>query len=461
MRTSFDFFSTPYSEIPTPGDQTANDSRRDLKDQRFVINLKNVLQIALEELGYVICRVQKLFLSCSIDQENKMATQKHSSKRRLWLTTAFLSGVAVILAACSASETLPAPAAPAPIVECPTVSIPTPVSFDDLWNSSAHADEKNGKAGAFTHWDTTNPQEIPATCAQCHSRTGFLDFLGVDGTAPGVVDSPAKVGTRITCYVCHNEATLTLESVTFPSGKRIGRLGPEARCITCHQGRASTETVNDAIAKVVLPNDDTPSADLAFVNSHSISGATSFGTEVQGAYEYAGKSYRGRFMRGTEFFTCIRCHDQHSLQVNIEMCSECHTFDGKDAKNIRVNTTDFDGDGNTAEGAYYEIKQIDADLYAAIQAYARNVVRVPIAFNPDTHPYFFTDTNNNGVADSEEINSNNTYVNWTPRLLRAAYNHNYVSHDAGAFAHNSTYIIQVLYDSLSDIGGDTSRLSRP
>jgi hypothetical protein len=88
-------------------------------------------------------------------------------------------------------------------------------------------------------------------------------------------------------------------------------------------------------------------------------------------------------------------------------------------------------------------------------------VGVPIVFNPDTHPYFFTDTNDNGLADPEEINSENKYINWTPRLLRAAYNYNYVSHDTGAFAHNSIYILQILYDSLVDIGGDPSGLTRP
>lgn len=386
-----------------------------------------------------------------------MATQKHSSKRRLWLTIAFLLGVVVFLAGCGSSET-PTPATPAPIVECPTVSIPTPVSFDKLWESSPHADKK---AEAFIHWDTEDPQEIPVACARCHSKPGFLDFLGVDGTTVGVVDTPAKIGTTITCYVCHNEASLILESVIFPSGKRIGRLGPEARCITCHQGRASTETVNDAIAKVALTDDDSPSADLAFVNSHSTSGATPFGTEAQGAFEYAGKAYQGRFVRGGDFFSCIRCHDQHSLKLKVETCGECHTFDGKDAKNIRVNTTDFDGDGNTVEGEFYEIEQIQSDLYAAIQAYARNIVGVPIVFNPDTHPYFFIDTNSNGLVDPEEINSANKYNSWTPRLLRAAYNYNYASHDAGAFAHNSIYILQVLYDSLIDIGGDASGLTRP
>jgi hypothetical protein len=121
-----------------------------------------------------------------------------------------------------------------------------------------------------SRWDAADPQE---TCNFNASVTaeGFLDFLGVDGTTAGVVDNPSKIGTTITCYTCHNEATYTLDDVTFPSGKVIGGLGPEARCITCHQGRASTRTVNIAIADAGLTDDDTPSADLKFVNSHSTS----------------------------------------------------------------------------------------------------------------------------------------------------------------------------------------------
>jgi hypothetical protein len=166
-------------------------------------------------------------------------------------------------------------------------------------------------------------------------------------------------------------------------------------------------------------------------------------------------------MRGADFFPCIRCHDQHTLEIKLETCSECHTFDGVDTKNIRVSTTDFDGDADLTEGAYYEVGQLHENLLAAIQEYARNIVKVPIAYTLEFYPYFFTDLNNNGTADPEEVVIENAYKSWTPRLLRAAYNYNYVSHDAGAYAHNSKYILQVLYDSLVAIGADTSGLARP
>jgi hypothetical protein len=64
------------------------------------------------------------------------------------------------------------------------------------------------------------------------------------------------------------------------------------------------------------------------------------------------------------------------------------------------------------------------------------------------------------------VNSDNRYPNFTPRLLRAAYNYQYVQKDPGAFAHNPKYIGQILYDSLEDLsaGGvevDMTGMTRP
>ncbi|HUH96666.1 MAG TPA: hypothetical protein VLZ89_04860 [Anaerolineales bacterium] len=386
-----------------------------------------------------------------------MRIQKWFNGPKLWFILPVLLAAACVVAGCSTADSPSAAAAPAPTLVCPTAAAPTPVSFDDLWKSSPHA---AAQAAAFTHWDNTSPQQIPVTCAKCHSRPGFLDFLGVDGTAAGTVENPAVIGTTITCFVCHNDASSNLDSVTFPSGKRITGLGPVSLCVSCHEGRASTQTVDDAIAKVAAPSDDTPSANLAFVDSHSISGATSFGTEAQGAYEYAGKTYQGRFTRGGNFFTCIQCHDQHTLKVKVEYCTECHTF-AADVKNIRVNTTDYAGDGNTQEGVAFEVQHMHDDLLVAIQAYAKKTAGVPLVYDQKTYPYFFIDTNGNGKADPAEITAANKYNAWTPRLLRAAYNYIYVASDPGAFAHNNTYVFQVMYDSIADLGGNVSGMTRP
>ena len=50
---------------------------------------------------------------------------------------------------------------------------------------------------------------------------------------------------------------------------------------------------------------------------------------------------------------------------------------------------------------------------------------------------------------------------WTPSLLKAAYNYQYVRKESNAYPHNGRYQLQLLYDSLDDLGADMRGLSRP
>src|SRR5690606_17453723 len=99
------------------------------------------------------------------------------------------------------------------------------------------------------------PAEVPPTCARCHSTPGFRDYLGADGSAPFAVDAPAPVGTVIECRACHNPEADALATVIFPSGVQLDGLGAEARCMTCHQGRASGDDVDAAIAAAGVGDD--------------------------------------------------------------------------------------------------------------------------------------------------------------------------------------------------------------
>ena len=123
-------------------------------------------------------------------------------------------------------------------------------------------------------------------------RPGFLDYIGADGTAAGVVDHPAPIGTVITCVACHNATTLRMTSVTFPSGLKVDHLGADARCMTCHQGVESTKSVNKALAN---QGDDTVNPKQPFINVHyRAAGATLYGNQAQVAYQYPGKTYAGQ-----------------------------------------------------------------------------------------------------------------------------------------------------------------------
>jgi hypothetical protein len=389
-----------------------------------------------------------------------MPRQRLSSKWALWLTIALLLGAAVVLAACGGAQPpetpTPPPEVECPEVECPEVTYPEPVvaevPFEDLWASSGHNDVE---AEAFNHWNEDDPAEVSASCAKCHSTPGYLDFLGVDGSAAGTVDDAAEIGTTITCIACHNEATLVMDSVVFPSGVEVTGLGDESRCMQCHQGRESAVSVNNAIAELGLADDDTSSEELGFRNIHYFAaGATQFGGVTMGGYQYDGKTYDAKFAHVEGIDTCIDCHDPHTLEVKVAVCSACHTdvASKEDLKDLRWKGSeiDYDGDDDIDEGVYYEIKGLQEILYGAIQAYA-SAAGTPIIYDAGAHPYFFIDTNGNSEADPDEANRDNAYNAWTPRLLRAAYNYQVSVKDPGAFAHGGKYIIQLLYDSTEDL----------
>ena len=99
-------------------------------------------------------------------------------------------------------------------------------------------------------------------------------------------------------------------------------------------------------------------------------------------------------------------------------------------------------------------------LYEEIKVYAAEN-SVGIVYNPASYPYFFEDADGEGNADTNADGAVVRYTQWTPRLLRAAYNYQYAQKDPGAFAHNGKYVLQFLYDSIQDLGGDVAGMTRP
>ena len=184
---------------------------------------------------------------------------------------------------------------------------------------------------------------------------------------------------------------------------------------------------------------------------------------LQVAYQYADKEYVGRNMHAPGFDTCTGCHATHELELNFEKCATCHAG-AKSAEDIRFSATDLDGDKDVKEGVEAEIMALEEKLFAAMQAYAKNVAKAPIAYSPSAYPYFFADANANGKTDERRETA---YTDWTPRLLRAAYNYQYVQKDPGGFAHNPKYIGQILFDTLESLNGagglkvDMTGLVRP
>jgi hypothetical protein len=368
-----------------------------------------------------------------------------------------LSGVILLLAGCGApvstntpavtSTTTPSPSPVSTFTPSPTPSATATAAppFLTEWQASAHAD---AEAPAFRFWDEAAPAIIPSDCSRCHSSAGLLDYLGAGGSQPGAGDAPAEVGSVIDCEACHNDFSQGLDSVIMPSGVELTGLGQEAVCIQCHQGLASGSTLMHAV-KSSAPNGISPA--LEFISVHySPAGAVFFGSKAGAGYEYPGRAYAGPFNHTPGFNTCTACHDAHSLRVQVELCAGCHPGIESIAdleKGLRLSTVDYDSDGNTTEGLALEVETFRSKLFATIEDYAAQI-GYPIAYNPTQDPYFF---------DA----AGKPYRSWTPVLLEAAYNFHLASMDSGAFSHNPWYIMQLLYDSLQNLGGRVTGLIRP
>ncbi len=342
------------------------------------------------------------------------------------------------------------------------VVIAESIPYWDEWAGSGHADYA---AEAFRHWDEDGA--VSSSCAKCHTSYGFMDYVGADGTAAYQLDADDYgLDTTVECTTCHNPATEDYDMVVFPSGAEVDGLGGEARCMTCHQGRHSTVSVDEAIADAAV-GDDEVSTDLGFANIHYYpAGATLNAGRVMGGYQYAGKYYDYRFRHAPGFNTCIECHDSHSLEVEPAACADCHEgvtteADFVDIRMIASITTDYDGDGDLTEGIYYEIQDLAETLMTALQANATaGGDTADICYNSAAYPYFFVDGDASGTCEESEANYGNKYGTWTPRLLRGAYNYQMIQKDPGAFAHNAKYLIELAYDSIEDLGGDVSGLTR-
>jgi hypothetical protein len=331
-----------------------------------------------------------------------------------------------------------------------------------------------GNTEPFRHWDAEG--EVPFACAKCHSATGLPEFLNSGGslvlttsgalTVAGISNQPIANGFM--CATCHDDLTkFTRRAVTtvpFPSGASLtfstekdadGNLIPvdSNLCIECHQGRESTNSVNAAVRGIgdneIKLRADGKTNVISFRNIHYFAaGATLFGDLAKGLYQYDGQKYNGQFTHGDLGPTqCAECHNVHALTVNVELCANCHktvkTVDDLATVRGPSSTADYDGDGDATEGMKGEVDGMRDALYAAIQAYAKDTAGAGITYNAAAYPYFFQDDDGDGAPDKNDQGGNISYANWTPRLLKAAYNYQASIKDPGQFAHNGQYVLQV------------------
>ncbi len=121
------------------------------------------------------------------------------------------------------------------------------------WQHAGHADEL---ADPWSHYDWT--QSSRAACRKCHSGNGFIDFSN------GLPDAQQSGAFRVLdCAVCHaahsrpqDEDLLRIyDDVTLPGDADFTDQGPDATCMTCHNGRRApgeASTPHYALGGVML-----------------------------------------------------------------------------------------------------------------------------------------------------------------------------------------------------------------
>lgn len=311
----------------------------------------------------------------------------------------------------------------------------------------------NGAGEPARHWD--EDAEIDARCSQCHGGEQGLEFF----LQYGVGLQAEEQDNGLSCETCHValpdfDQIRPVPDVTFPSEITLASADTTSNlCMTCHSGRTAKEDIDRIIA----------SGTVRFSNIHyRAAGASRFGTLAQVGYEYDGQTYAGEWTTHPGGNECTDCHDpvgtNHSFRVAdaFANCTACHLGAAQpdDIRSATLHGEDYDGDGSTTE-----------PLAGELDGLAEQLLTVMTDANAicygDSYPYFFNDTNDNGVCDGAEAIFPNQYAAWTPALLRAAHNYQFEHTETGAWSHNFDYMGQLLYDSIEDLGGDTSNLVRP
>jgi hypothetical protein len=213
-----------------------------------------------------------------------------------------------------------------------------------------------GSEEAFRHWDEDGV--VPANCVKCHQAEGLPQFL-----REGVNISQAPSNSFL-CTTCHTDfeeyGRYEIASVTFPSGATVTMDDPDSNlCISCHQGRTSTVTVDTAVQG--LEEDTVPERALRFANIHYFAaGATLFGDEVQGAYQFR------TWPIWASTTTCLASPTAPTATAPTSWpCRPTSATPAMPALSrcrlsaARCRTADYDGDGDTTEG----LRRRDPDLW--------------------------------------------------------------------------------------------------
>jgi hypothetical protein len=330
--------------------------------------------------------------------------------------------------------------------------------------------------------NTTTHESLPpmgftsAACYQCHGGAGGLQaYLSVMPAAlTGAVITDANKVSAFQCSTCHTfngndmKGLVSVSKVYFPPQKN-GAVGsgevvfaaanlPKtfAVCGSCHSARENKATID---GKPLVAG----TFNTTLVNPHYLgAAATEMGTRAKSWYEYNGKTYTDYpafWKAGTSGDApgpygsphgadCVGCHQakesKHSFEVDYTYCATCHAV-----------TSHGDYSLAPKEEEYASMK---TELLAALNTYVTanlttfqatngGVTATGLCYDGNVYGYVLV---KNGTVCST------TAAKLDLNTMKAAYNLHWMNKDPGGWAHNEYYVMQLVYDSIVDLGGTPS-----
>jgi hypothetical protein len=334
-------------------------------------------------------------------------------------------------------------------------------------------------------------------CQRCHTHEGYIQYVrmgfdtakfddfampkGADGkpAPPPFIAYPSQPG----CFTCHDShmtgdfslrtqkvdsstKAVTNQKITLYN-KTVFDGGTGNLCASCHQARGD--------AKVVIP------AGKGVLTARGLHHHSPVADMLAGTngYEFPGKKYSSSVHYMMVKDTCISCHmaqpkgrygfspkvgghaftvagDVHEAEVaNVSTCMACHRdmktvpakkyndtgFVLRDTVNFTIKAkTDYDGDGT--------IEYLQAEVQGLLDKFV----------NKNGTGVMQTMANPMFTKEGKFANSKAAYTN---DQLGAYANFLYVIEDKSLGVHNSTYAIQLLYDSLRALDPDFDVSKRP
>jgi len=393
-----------------------------------------------------------------------------------------------------AQDTSPAHGLSGEAVGDPRISLSADVCGSCHGEPLRHGRFQQWQLSGHANYELANEEGLNGTCARCHTANGFLEWVPVllgqvPGKKPGdgveVTWNQDEIHPQ-TCVTCHDPhavgtstgvgtdapVRITGKTAMLDAGFRAYGVGSGALCMSCHNSRRGQR--NDrTFAKLSDPDRAShpgPQADV-------LMGQNAFlvKTGVRGRHSFIKNTCVMCHMEATEppeLLSYNRGGTNHSFFASKEVCNECHI--GIDVDNLQSGFEVMIEDlGSAIADKFVSVMaaQIAAgytiDLNGTMLTDAATIQRVELT---EYHGRQAINVVFKGGTRLDAIGVGDVMVNRPaplgpvpiysvsgPGLPKAFWNYGLLEADGSKGAHNPSWILDVLNESLDAVGATTTR----